>query len=60
MDKWLAFLTEEKKIEIVKKDQWEMFYELVKATKGNFKNFVDDGCWSSTIDEFCEYMNGGK
>lgn len=55
LKEWLEFL-EQKKTEIVKKDQWEQFYLLVRETKGNYKNFVDDGTWSSTVDEFNEFM----
>ena len=51
---WLDFF-ESQNTEIIKKDQWDMFYLIVTATKGDFANFVDDGCWASTIDEFNEY-----
>ena len=33
-----------------------MFYELCITTKGDFANFVDDGCWNCQVDEFAEYM----
>ena len=55
LKEWLEFL-EVKKTEIVKKDQWEQFYLLVRETKGKYSNFVDDGTWSSTVDEFNEFM----
>ena len=54
LDTWIAFI-DNSKMEIVKRDQWQMFYQLNKQTKGNFKNFEDDGCWASIIDEFVEF-----
>jgi hypothetical protein len=53
---WVTFIVDIKKPVVVKLDQWNMFYELIKQTKGNIKNFVDDGTWSSIIDEFIEYI----
>jgi DCN1-like protein 1/2 len=35
-------------------DQWAMFFEFVKETKGCVSNFSDDGSWPSVIDEFIE------
>ena len=42
-------------IKIVKKDEWNMFYEMVAETKGSFKNYKDEGCWPLIFDEFVEY-----
>ena len=53
---WINFIVDIKKPAVIKLDQWNMFYELIKQTKGNIKNFVDDGTWSSIIDEFIEYI----
>ncbi len=53
---WITFIVDKKKPAVIKLDQWNMFYELIKQTKGNIKNFVDDGTWSSIIDEFIEYI----
>jgi len=39
----------------VTKDTWDLFYELIKQTRGNLANFVDDGSWPSLIDEFVAY-----
>jgi len=27
-----------------------MLYELIEATRGDFKNFVDDGCWNLLVE----------
>ena len=32
-----------------------MFLELVEKTKGQWKNFEEDGCWPSQVDDFAEY-----
>lgn len=39
-----------------------MFYDLCKATKGNFDNFadIDDGTWPLIVDEFNEYYANAK
>lgn len=39
-------------IKALPRDTWDLFYELVKTTNGDLKNFVDDGSWPSLIDEF--------
>lgn len=62
LDSWIDFIEkraekENKEVSIIKKDEWEMFYELIVKTKGNIKNFVDDGCWPSLIDEFMESLS---
>ena len=44
LDKWLTFI-EKSEVKSIKKDQWQMFYQLCIQTKGVFANFVDDGCW---------------
>ena len=57
---WLKFI-EENPIKIVKKDEWNMFYEMVIETQGNFKNYKDEGCWPLLFDEFVEfYEKHGK
>ena len=52
---WLKFI-EENPIKIVKKDEWNMFYEMVMETKGNFNNYKDEGCWPLLFDEFVEFF----
>jgi hypothetical protein len=59
LDVWFEFL-ESAKITIIKKDHWEMFFLFNRATKGNLKNFVDDGAWASIIDEFMEFTQNKK
>ena len=50
---WILFLqTEKKNLNAVTKDTWDLFYDLVKQTKGDIKNFVDDGAWPSLVDAF--------
>ena len=52
----MQFISEEKKDEqVVKKDTWNMLYELIESTKGDFANYVDDGAWPSLIDQFNEF-----
>lgn len=51
---WINFI-ESNPIKIVKKDEWNMFYEMVAETKGSFKNYKDEGCWPLLFDEFVEY-----
>ena len=54
-DDWAKFLNKKKddgKLKAISKDLWNQFYDLVSETQGDMKNFVDDGCWSSLIDEF--------
>ncbi len=56
LDHWIAFYQNDKKeVQVVQKDTWTMLLELIEATKGDFNNFVDDGCWPSIIDQFTEY-----
>lgn len=43
---WCEFI-EKEKASVVTKDLWNSFWELNDDTKGDFKNFVDDGCWPS-------------
>lgn len=56
LGKWEKFLLEEKSdLKVITKDNWELFYDLVKQTKGDLNNFVDDGAWPSLFDEFIMY-----
>lgn len=56
LGKWIKFLQEEKKeLKVITRDTWDLFYDLVKQTNGDLKNFVDDGAWPSQIDEFIAY-----
>ena len=58
MDTWCRFLQEKKankSLIVVPKDVWDMFYELVKSTKGDLKNFEDDGAWPTLFDEFVNF-----
>ena len=54
MQRWLEFI-ESLQAKIIKKDQWNMFLELVTTTKGDLANFEDDGCWPSIVDEFIAF-----
>ena len=58
VEKWFDFLTNVKKPNVIKKDQWIQFYELCKQTGGDFTKYpdVDDGTWPELIDDFNEYM----
>ncbi len=54
---WIDFYQIEKKdMQVVQRDTWQMLYELIEATKGDFNNFVDDGCWPSIIDQFNDFF----
>ena len=58
LDKWCEFLQNEKKeLQVVTKDTWNLFYDLVKQTQGDIAKFEDDGAWPSLIDEFIEHVN---
>jgi len=46
---------EKKELLVITRDTWDLFFDLVKQTKGDLKNFVDDGAWPSIIDEFILY-----
>ena len=54
MPKWFDFLTNVKKPNVIKKDQWVQFYELCKQTGGDFAKFkeIDDGTWPELMDDF--------
>ena len=56
LEDWIKFIEEKHTKDVITKDQWEGFYTLIKQTGGNFNNFEDDGCWTSQIDSFVEYM----
>lgn len=56
LKQWITFLEVEKKeLLVITRDTWDLFFDLVKQTKGDLKNFVDDGAWPSIIDEFILY-----
>ena len=60
MAKWQGFLNEKvekKELNTVSKDRWELFYDLVETTGGDFSKFEDDGAWPVLIDQFYEYMS---
>ena len=41
---------------VVTRDTWDLFFDLVKQTRGNIANFEDDGAWPSMIDQFVESL----
>jgi len=56
-ESWEKFLMEKHKqgkLIVLERDCYNMFYDLVKATKGDMANFaaVDDGTWPPLFDEF--------
>jgi DCN1-like protein 1/2 len=56
LKQWITFLEAEKKeLLVITRDTWDLFFDLVKQTNGDLKNFVDDGAWPSIIDEFILY-----
>ena len=58
LGKWKDFLTKEKKeLNAVPQDTWNLFINLVTSTKGDLKNFEDDGAWPSLVDEFIMYAS---
>ena len=60
LDKWIQFVNGKKErgeILVITKDTWDLFYDLVKQTRGNISNFEDDGAWPSMIDDFVAFMN---
>ena len=59
LPQWIKFLEDESQPNVIKKDQWGMFYELVKQTNGDFSVFaqVDDGTWPGIIDDFADFMD---
>ena len=60
LGKWNDFLNEKldkKEINTISKDTWDLFYNLVDQTNGDFGFFEDDGCWPVLIDEFNAYMS---
>ena len=59
IEQWKTFVTgkaERGEILVITKDTWDLFYDLVKQTRGNIANFEDDGAWPSMIDEFVAYL----
>jgi len=55
-DTWIKFLSESQKLQVITKDTWNTFYDLINACQGDFNNFVDDGTWPSIIDAFSTYF----
>jgi len=59
MDPWAKLLRAKRdsgKLLVLPRDTWDQFYVLVRDTKGDIKNFVDDGSWPSLFDEFVASM----
>jgi hypothetical protein len=56
LDIWITYINQIK-ADFIKKDEWGNFYTLIEKTKGDFKNFLDDGCWCTLIDEFNAYYS---
>ena len=59
IEQWKTFVNgkaERNEIVVITKDTWDLFYDLVKQTRGNIANFEDDGAWPSMIDEFVAYV----
>ena len=44
----------------IKKDEWDMFLEFNNVTRGDLKNFEDDGTYPSIFDDFLEWIENGK
>ena len=59
LQNWFDFL-KSKDVKIVKRDMWDMFYQLVLSCNGDINNFEDDGSWPSYIDEYLEYRQEGN
>lgn len=56
LPKWSAFLQAKKtakQLNVVTKDTWDMFYELLESNKGDLSKSEDDGTWPTLIDDFC-------
>lgn len=54
-EKWEKFLLkklEDKKLIVLERDCYNVFYDLIEETKGDLANFLDDGTWPPLIDEF--------
>ena len=57
LEQWKAFVVGKKERGeqlVVTRDTWDLFFDLVKQTRGNIANFEDDGAWPSMIDQFVE------
>mmetsp|Transcript_45654 Transcript_45654/g.33382 ORF Transcript_45654/g.33382 Transcript_45654/m.33382 type:complete len:108 (+) Transcript_45654:455-778(+) len=55
---WIEFFkTEKKDLQVIQKDTWNMLYELIEQTNGDFRNYVDDGAWPVLIDQFQEFYS---
>lgn len=60
MEKWKTFIMGKKDnagLNVITKDTWDLFYDLVKETGGKIENFEDNGAWPILIDEFVEFVN---
>ena len=58
LNKWKAFCMqkyESNVLRVITRDNWDLFWDLIKATRGDMRNFEDDGAWPALIDEFVEY-----
>lgn len=54
-DKWAQFLREKRdsgRLLVLPRDTWDQFFILVRETRGDMNNFVDDGSWPTLFDEF--------
>jgi len=60
LTQWKSFVTAKRdagEILVITKDTWNLFYDLIKQTRGNIANFEDDGAWPTMIDNFVEFVN---
>ena len=59
LDKWTEFLEQKREkegVQVLSKDTWNEFFDLVTETGGNMNNFEDHGAWPVVIDEFVEFL----
>ena len=54
------FLSDEKPVRSLNKDQWETFYEFSKLPWNDFSNYDAAGAWPSLIDEYVEWRKAGN
>jgi hypothetical protein len=61
LDDWITWLDGlGEKRAAIKKDEWDMFLEFNRNTRGDLKNFEDDGSYPSIFDDFLEWIENGK